>query len=40
MIGDVALRDGQRVGRNIRCVDIGVRIVMREQHRQAARPGA
>ena len=40
VFGDVALRDGERVGRQVDRVDVGVRIGVREQDREAARAGA
>ena len=40
VVGDVALRDGERVGGDVDRVDVGVRIGVREQDREAARAGA
>src|SRR5438132_3213599 len=40
VFGDVALRDGKRVGGNIGRIDVGLRKVMREQDREAPRTRA
>ena len=40
VVGDVALRDRERVGRDVDGVDVGVGIGVREQDREAARAGA
>ncbi len=40
IVGDVALGDRERVGRDVDRVDVGVRICVREQDRETARPRA
>ena len=40
VVADVALRDGERVGRQVDGVDVGVRVRVRQQDREAARAGA